>query len=135
MSAEINTETAKQEQPKSKRLSSLIWILVLWGGVRACSEMDGISWKRAFDGIALMTGLWPASLFLTVSILPRMEIYQSILRWASLAVVLLSFIGGFIFFIKTNDQKMTDYFTLGIQSLIFLIALAKILKAWRGVSK
>lgn len=55
----MKTAVTTQETPKSKRLSSLIWIFILWGGVRACFDMDGISWTRAFWVTARLWGAIP----------------------------------------------------------------------------
>jgi hypothetical protein len=90
MNAEINREVTTREPPKSKRLSSLIWILVLWGGVRGCAEMDGISWERAFWSIASLWGAIPASLLLLCALFFPLR-YQSTFRWAAFG----SFIYGF----------------------------------------
>ena len=48
---------------KSKWLSSLVWIVVLWLFVRLIAEMDGISWKRAFWGVPVIFGVFPSTFF------------------------------------------------------------------------
>lgn len=130
----MNTKTTTQEKRKthhkSKRLSSLIWLLILWGGVRGCSEMDGVSWKRAFDGVALMIGLWPASIFLMVSMMPKMEAYELIFRWASLFVVVLSFVAGFLVFEITSSEEIANHFATGLQVLVTLIIFGWIAFKW-----
>lgn len=91
MSENTTEITAPQRKPKSKRLSSLVWIVVLWGFVRLIAEMDGISWERAFPIGITVFGLWPATLFLGLSICAPVFVYQTVLRWAALVAVLSSF--------------------------------------------
>ena len=119
MSAEINTETAKQEQPKSKRLSSLIWILVLWGFVRLISELDHISWKRSFPTDAVIFGLWPATLFLVLAVMPRTNRYVSLLRWAAFLAVL----GSFSLLLFFNRQSDAISYMVVFQKILTLVVL------------
>ncbi len=107
MNAETQSEVVIKEQPKSKRLSSLIWILVLWAFVRLLAGMDGISWTRAFDGISIWLGLWPSTCLLLLATLPRVIRYQSLFRKAALFMVIGSFIGGIVLIqIVGNIQKI-----------------------------
>ena len=115
MTPEPDVEEVPKEKPKSKRLSSLIWMLVLWLGVRGCSEMDGISWERAFDRVALMFGLWPSLFFLLLATLPPLTRYQSTFRWAAFFVVLGSIIGGFLFFNLGFSGQIVHYLTVSFQ--------------------
>lgn len=91
----MNDDTSKaveqQRKPKSKRLSSFIWILVLWGFVRLIAEMDGISWRRAWDGLAMDFGLYPASFLLVLGILLDGSPQRSFIRYTALAFVIASF--------------------------------------------
>ena len=114
MNAETQTEVAIKEQPKSKRLSSLIWIFILWGGVRACSEMHGVSWTRAFWIEASSWGAIPASVLLFCALLSPLR-HQSTLRWAALGAVLLGFVGALIlggYLHENTTSAETDYFFL-----------------------
>jgi hypothetical protein len=123
MNAEPKIEQATQEQPKSKRLSSLIWILVLWGGVRACSEMDGISWERAFWVAASSWGAIPASMLLCCALIFPLG-QQKTLRWAALGAVILGFGGTLIlggYFEEDTTPTETNYFF--IRQLIYPIVV------------
>ncbi len=70
MKTETQSEVVTEKPPKSKRLSSFIWILVLWVIVRLISELDHISWRRSFSTDAVIFGLWPATLFLVLALTP-----------------------------------------------------------------
>lgn len=112
MTAEPGVEEVPKEKPKSKRLSSLIWMLVLWLGVRGCSEMDGISWKRAFWVAASLWGAIPASVLLLCALLFPLR-YQSVLRWAAFGAFFYGFgetliLGGYFHENTTPDE--TNYF-------------------------
>ena len=120
MSAEIKTDITTQEPLKSKRLSSFIWILVLWVFVYLISGLDGISWKRAFPHGVVFFGLWPATVFLGISILVRSLVYQATLRWAACFSVIGSFTSLF-FFDKQNAAE--TYISYG-QSLAVLMVLS-----------
>ena len=114
MNAETQTEVAIKDQPKSKRLSSLIWIFILWGGVRACSEMDGISWTRAFWVTASLWGAIPVSVLLFCALLFPLQ-HQSTLRWAAIGAFFYGFsetliLGGY--FHENTTPAETDYFFL-----------------------
>jgi hypothetical protein len=114
MSAEIKTDMAIQEPHKSKRLSSFIWILVLWGFVRLIAGMDGISWTRVFWITAHLLGALPASLLLLCAVVFPLR-YQTMLRWASLGAFFLGifatlFIG--IYFQENSAAFETPFFFL-----------------------
>lgn len=126
MNTDTKIEETQKEKTNSKRLSSLIWLLVLWGGVRACSEMDGISWKRAFPSGVVIFGLWPATLFLGLSIVLPFLIYQSVLRWAALLSVLGSFATIFFF----NEQDKGIGFIVWEQRVLVFLTLAGIATHW-----
>lgn len=106
MNAETPTKEVTEMQPKSKRLSSLIWILVLWGFVRLISELDHISWERSFSTDAVIFGLWPATLFLVLAVAPWMKRYESLFRWAALFVVSSSF--SFLFFFHEQSDAIVS---------------------------
>jgi hypothetical protein len=102
MNAEAPTKEVTEMQPKSKRLSSSIWILVLWGFVRLISELDHISWERSFSTDAVIFGLWPATLFLVLAVIPWMKRYESLFRWAALFVASGSFFFLFFFHLQSD---------------------------------
>ncbi len=106
MSAEIKTDIATQEPHKSKRLSSFIWILVLWVIVRLISELDHISWRRSFATDAVIFGLWPATLFLVLALTPWMKRYESLFRWTALFAVSGSF--SFLFFFHQQSDAIAS---------------------------
>jgi hypothetical protein len=133
MSAEIKTGMANQEPHKSKRLSSFIWILVLWLVIYLISGMDGISWKRAFWIEASSWGAIPATLLLLCALFFPLR-YQSIFRWAAFGAVCLGFIGGLIlggYFHENTTPAETDYFFLRqlIYPLLVIVwVMAKLIK-------
>lgn len=116
--------------PKSKRLSSFIWILVMWGLVRLVSEMDGLSWKRAFDGVSVMLGLWPATFFLGLSLLPYTRTYQTTFRWSAFAVVLGSFFGELVIFQTLRNDGKTDDVTLTMQWAVGIFVTTGVVIHW-----
>lgn len=95
MNAETPTKEATETQPKSKRLSSLIWIVFLWGGVRLFSELHPIYWTHLFIYTAIGLGVFPATLALLLSMstknLNRERIYR---RTAFLVLATGLCIGG-----------------------------------------
>lgn len=114
MNEEIKTATTTQDLPKSKRLSSLIWILVLWGGVRGCAGMDGISWERAFWVTASLWGAIPASLLLLCALFFPLR-HQSTFRWAAFGAFFYGFGETLIlgaYFHENTAPAETDYFFL-----------------------
>ena len=118
----MNDDTSKavepQRKPKSKRLSSFIWILVLWCFVRLIAEMDGISWRRAFPTGIIVFGLWPATLFLGLSIFVPVRSYQTIFRWSALGSVLSS-LSTVLFF----DLQSLALIQIVTQQRILVVAL------------
>lgn len=108
------TETV-QPQPKSKRLSSLIWIGVLWGLVRLVAGMDGISWTRAFDTVGTMLGLWPATVLLGIAAAFPYGNYQSKLRLMAFLVVLGSFFLNLVIFEFIKENERADALLVAIQ--------------------
>ena len=110
----MKTAVTTQENPKSKRLNSLIWIFILWGGVRACAEMDGISWTRGFWVAASLWGAIPASVLLLCALIFPLR-HQSTLRWAALCAFFYGFgetliLGGH--FHENTTPVETKYFFL-----------------------
>jgi cellulose synthase/poly-beta-1,6-N-acetylglucosamine synthase-like glycosyltransferase len=90
MNAEPKIEQATEEQPKSKRLSSLVWILVLWGGARLLSELSGTGWEKMFGSVLHLFGILPATVLLFLAAMSRKIAKQKIYRYGSLLVVLQS---------------------------------------------
>jgi hypothetical protein len=127
MSAEINTETTAKEQPKSKRLSSFIWIFGLWGFIRLISELDHISWKRSFPTDVVIFGLWPATLFLVLAATPWARRYESLLRWAALVAVLGSF--SFLFFFQQQSDAIACMVIF--QRSLVVVVLCCVVINWR----
>ncbi|WP_408593500.1 hypothetical protein [Limnohabitans sp.] len=119
----MKTAGTTQENPKSKRLSSLIWILVLWAFVRLLAGMDGISWTRAFDGISIWFGLWPSTCLLLLATLPQVIRYQSLFRKAALLMVIGSFVVGIVLIQVVGDTQKIQLIEQWIQyfSLLFVI--------------
>jgi len=110
MNDESKIQQTTQQQPKSKRLSSLIWIFVLWGGVRACSEMDGISWERAFWSAASFLGSIPATILLCCALVCPLR-YQKSFRWGALGAVFYAFSETMIFSENTTPAETDFFFT------------------------
>jgi hypothetical protein len=112
MNPEVKRDEPTQHEPKSKRLSSLIWIFVLWGGVRACSEMDGISWERAFWVEASFWGSIPATILLCCALVCPLR-YQKSFRWGALGAVFFGFGQAMfmgVYFHENTTPAETDFF-------------------------
>lgn len=125
-------ETAARPQ-KSKRLSSLVWIAVLWGFVRLIAEMDGISWTWGFENVVYMFGVLPATLFLFISVWPFFTASQALLRWAALlAVIGNSFLALWIF-AELNDSLIVATFMAVYQLSLTVVVLA--ISYFKGQSK
>lgn len=131
MSDQENTKTKPVPAQKSKRLSSLIWILVMWALVRLISEMDGLSWKRAFDGVSVMLGLWPATFFLGMSALPFVRAYQAIFRWSAFAVVLGSFFGEMLIFQALGNEGETENIIAAVHWAAMILVTAGVAVHWK----
>lgn len=121
MSAEIKTDMAIQEPHKSKRLSSFIWILVLWGFVRLIAGMDGLSWTRAFSGISIWFGLWPATCLLFLAILPQAHKHQLLFRRSAFFMVIGSFISGVALAQTVGDIQEIYFIAVQCFVLTFVI--------------
>jgi hypothetical protein len=126
MNAETQNEVMTKEPLKSKRLSSFVWIVVLWGFVRLISEMDGISWERAFPIAVILFGLWPATLFLGLSIFVPYCFYQTIFRWAAFGSVISSLTT--VFFIDSQSSAVTQIITQ--QRILVLVLLVGVAIHW-----
>jgi FtsH-binding integral membrane protein len=87
MNAETPTKEAIETQPKSKRLSSLIWIVVLWAGVRLFSELHPIYWTHLFLYTAIGLGVFPATLALLLSMGTKNLNRERIYRWTAFLVL------------------------------------------------
>lgn len=131
MSDQENMKTKPVLAQKSKRLSSLVWILVMWALVRMISEMDGISWKRAFDGVSVMLGLWPATYFLGVSVLPYVRAYQAIFRWSAFVVVLGSFIGEMLIFRALENEGEAENIIAAAHRAAMILVTAGVAIHWK----
>jgi hypothetical protein len=133
MNKETNSEATTEKPPRSKRLSSFIWILVLWGGVRLFSELHPISWKSIFCHTATSFGLVPSSIALAISIYSKNHTIQKIFRWSA---ALIS-IG-----ITCFGIALTEYFKyqevksllITAQWFVLLIATAKLISKFRGTN-
>lgn len=121
MNTETQNEVVTKEPSKSKRLSSFIWILVLWGFVRLIAGMDGISWTRAFNGISMWLGLWPATCLLVLAILPQVHRYQSLFRRAAFFMVIGSFISG-VALAQTVGDVQKIYF-IAVQCFVLTLVI------------
>ncbi len=114
MSQEIKTDMPKQDLRKSKRLSSFVWILVLWAFVYLISGLDGISWKRAFAGVALDFGLWPVTALLLLAIFfPNREI-EIIFRWSAFLI----FSSGCLLLLVLDMSHMNEAMSTLITNII-----------------
>ena len=118
-----NSKTIKQK-PKSKRLSSLVWILVLWGIVYCISG----SWK-AFQNNALVLGLCPSSIFLLMSIFQREELYESVFRWSALASTFICFFVGVAIFGVGSGFGRAENFNYFSQILVTMFITSFVLFA------
>lgn len=96
MNAEKDVEEVTKEKPKSKRLSSLIWILVLWGALRLYSELHPIHWTYLFLYSAIGLGLFPASVALFISMGMKDIAHQKYFRWGAFLILLVSPCLGFL---------------------------------------
>ncbi len=110
MSAGIKTGMANQEPHKSKRLSSFIWILVLWGGARLLSETSGTGWEKMFEGVVDMFGVMQATVLLFLAAMSQKIALQKIYRWGSLLVVLQALALILIFDSRHMSQMESDRF-------------------------
>ena len=99
------TELKVRHQPKSKRLSSLIWIGAIWLLVRLIAELDGISWTRSFWSGATWLGAIPATYFLLISIFFSDRSLTKVLRWTALICAVSSFTGLFVIPSYTGDER------------------------------
>ena len=133
MSSETRNEVVVKEQLKSKRLSSLIWIFVLWGFVRLIAGMDGISWTRAFWITAHLLGALPASLLLFCALVFPLR-HQSTFRWAALGAIFLGIITTLflgIYFQESSTALETPFFFQ--RQLVYpFIVLAWVLARMKG---
>jgi di/tricarboxylate transporter len=87
MNAETSTQEVAKTPPKSKRLSSLIWIVVLWVGVRLFSELHPIYWTHMFFGVVIDSGLVPASLALILAAMTKNTDSEKSLRWTAFGIL------------------------------------------------
>jgi hypothetical protein len=122
MNTETQNEVVTKELPKSKRLSSFIWILMLWGFVRLIAGMDGISWTRSLWVPIALVGAIPATLLLICALVFPIR-YQLFFRWTAAIATPLSLLGAF--FVK-DDNPESQMIFFGVQLLypIFLIGFA-----------
>ena len=77
-------------QPKSKRLSSCIWLLLLCVLIRAMSELNHPYWySHIWSIVTLFSGIPTGSLLLCAALFPLR--CQSTLRWAALGAFIFNF--------------------------------------------
>lgn len=115
---------------KSKWLSSLVWIVVLWLFVRLIAEMDGISWKRAFWGVPVIFGIFPSTFFLLLAAFVSNYSLQKLFRWAALLVIPWSLVGTSAIILNFKNLEETNYLTALFQiiSLLGVLGLAAVVR-------
>lgn len=125
------TPLSDAKPEKSKWLSSLVWIVVLWLFVRLIAEMGGISWTRAYWSIALNFGALPATLFLLLSIGFSGFGFSGFFRWAALLMVVGNFFGGLVIYGILKNGKETDFLIMLFQVAISIfVVLGAVLRNW-----
>ncbi len=130
MSAEIKTGMANQEPHKSKRLSSFIWILVLWGTVRLFSELHPIYWTHLFFGVVVDSGLIPVSVALFISMWVKNADSEKILRWTAFGILV-----GISFFGVLLQALGISNFRTVLVVIHWVLLMAGILSAYLRTSK
>jgi hypothetical protein len=135
MNTETQNEVVTKEQPKSKRLSSLLWILGLWVFVYLVSGLSGTGWLKMFNAVANIFGLWPVTTLLLLAMFVPNHIYQNIFRWSALFVFLSSFFLLLILDANHVDQvksvlikEVTHWTATGI--VLSYVLLQSALKNW-----
>jgi hypothetical protein len=122
MSAETPTKEAREMQPKSKRLSSLIWIVVLWLFVYLISG----NWT-AFRNNVLTIGALPSSIFLFASAFQKATNYQSVFRWFALIATVTSLTFGVVIFGVGSGVKSVELFNIPTQIFLTVATVALVL--------
>ena len=116
---------------KSKWLSSLVWIVVLWLFVRLIAVMDGFSWKRAFWSISLSFGALPATFFLLLATGFSRFGFSKFFRWTALSMVVGSFVGGFVIYGIFKNGEGTDSVIMLFQLIVSIfVVLGVIVRNW-----
>ena len=121
------SKEVKEPRPKSTRLSSLIWILILWLFVYLISCLGGTGASRMFGSVSKIFGLFPASVLLLFAASTSSQIFQAMLRWMALVVFLSSFFLLIVLDAKHVDQDVGTLITQSIHWGLTLVALAVVL--------
>lgn len=131
MSAISENEATKPIIWKSKRFSSIVWIVVLWIFVRLIAEMDGLSWKRSFWALPTLFGIFPGTFFLTLAIAVSNRDLQKLFRWFALLAVLGSFFGAIALISHYKSEKNSEVILQIIQaSFSVTVVLAVLIWRW-----
>lgn len=123
MSEAEKSPSATVKPEKSKWLSSLVWIVVLWLFVRLIAEMDGISWKRAFWSISVSFGALPATFFLLLATGFARFDFSFFFRWVALSMVIGSFVGGFAIYGIFKKGEETDSVIMLFQLIVSIFVV------------
>jgi hypothetical protein len=129
MSDNTTIETKPAQGQKSKRLSSFIWILVMWAALRLVAELDHISWERVFWGWAKFLLAYPTA-FLLLSIWCPSRRWEKYFRWNALLVVLVSIVGVYAES-RRGAPLFVTYELYIAQALFFLLMVGVALYRWR----
>ena len=121
--------TSETSPRKSKRLSSLVWIAVLWVFVRLIAETNGLGWERAFWKAAFVFGALPASVSLALAAISGEVKTQKYLRWFALLAVLFSFLGFAIASIQLTERIANGYLR-STQEILATLPIAGYLYQW-----
>jgi hypothetical protein len=129
MNTETQNEVVANQQPKSKRLSSLVWILVLWIFVYLISG----NWT-AFENNVLTIGALPSSIFLLLSVFQKSTHYQSVFRWLALIATVTSLAFGVVIFGVGSGVGKSESFNIGAQIFlaIAVVVFALFIQWMRG---
>ena len=113
---------------KSKRLSSFIWILVMWATLRFLSELDQVSWKRNFLNSVFLLIAYP-TIFLCLAIAVRSVKWQRFFRWCAVLILI-----GTMVEVYTVDNRRSFFYSpmeLPVaQAVIFLVVI--LIARYRG---
>ena len=131
---EVESTTQVREQGtsgtpprKSKRLSSFIWILVMWATLRFLSELDQVSWKRNFLNSVFLLITYP-TIFLCLAISVSSVNWQRFFRWCAFLILI-----GTMVEVYTVESRHGFFFSpmelpvaqAVVFVLVLLIALAR----------
>ena len=135
MTDHTTMQTKPVQKQKSKRLSSFIWIVVMWAALRLVAELNPISWERGFWRGAFFLLAYP-TFFLLLSIAMRSFKLQKLLRWSAFSMFFGTLIAGY-----TEQSRGGPFFWIYelyiAQALFFLLMVGVALYRWRdgGIQK